>query len=599
MIGDRVKETSATTGTGTWTLAGAASGQLKFSAEILTGGQAYYVAADGAGNFEEGIGTLTIGPPDFLTRDIVIRSTNGGGKVSFTTTVTIRCAPTKELMGPIGNRLKMATTTGSANAYVLTLAPAMRALVHGARVSAKASFANTGAATLNVNGTGAKAIRRGAGATAIALGDIPINQVFECVYDSGQDVWQLTTMPATAPEDGLYYVPAWLHGVPGDGTDQTAAMQAIVDALPATGGVIAARGLIYVSALDLHSRVSIKFLGMGTNGGGGDQRTELFSSTAATRIIDARDSVGIEFEDIYIRNTNASFTGILLDLGKNSGQSAYMGIRNSVINAASTSATLLRLEGGVEGNFSNTNFGGGGAQVKLSASVACTTMAFRSCAFGFNTGYAVQGSGGLISFKECIFEPTLANTGRALQGSSTVDFHGLTIDGCGFYDCTVGGFAWVDFPLGVAFNFVGNVVGGPGPAASPSNYGISLGGATLGAPNGGVRGFKILGNSFEQVSVAVGFAGTKAAGTGARSGVIGGNFVAGGATPHSVLVANIGEATVMFLPNEIEEWASGDLGRYFGQTDMPSYSSRANAVAGGLQSGDSYRDSGTFAVSIV
>lgn len=49
-------------------------------------------------------------------------------------------------------------STGSANAYVVTLSPALLAYDSGTVVSYLANFSNTGAATVNVNGLGAKSI---------------------------------------------------------------------------------------------------------------------------------------------------------------------------------------------------------------------------------------------------------------------------------------------------------------------------------------------------------------------------------------------------------------------------------------------------------
>lgn len=76
-------------------------------------------------------------------------------------------------------------STGSANAYVVTYAPAPTALVTGQHYPFIASFVNTTAATLNVNGLGAKAITK-QGAIAIASGDIANGAVVDTVYDGTQ-----------------------------------------------------------------------------------------------------------------------------------------------------------------------------------------------------------------------------------------------------------------------------------------------------------------------------------------------------------------------------------------------------------------------------
>lgn len=78
--------------------------------------------------------------------------------------------------------LDYATTTGTANAYVLTLAPALTQLISGMPIRFMASFTNTGAATLNVNGLGAKSIVK-YGDVSLISGNITANQVYTVLYD--------------------------------------------------------------------------------------------------------------------------------------------------------------------------------------------------------------------------------------------------------------------------------------------------------------------------------------------------------------------------------------------------------------------------------
>jgi hypothetical protein len=82
VLKDRVKETTATTGTGTVTLAGAASGFQSFAA-IGDGNQTYYVISDAAtGDWEVGIGTYTASGTT-LSRTTVLSSSNAGSLVPF------------------------------------------------------------------------------------------------------------------------------------------------------------------------------------------------------------------------------------------------------------------------------------------------------------------------------------------------------------------------------------------------------------------------------------------------------------------------------------------------------------------------------------
>lgn len=82
VIADRVKETTATTGTGTLTLDGAAAGFQSFDV-IGNANTTYYVIADLATNaWEVGIGTFTLSGRT-LSRDTVLASSTGS-KLSLT-----------------------------------------------------------------------------------------------------------------------------------------------------------------------------------------------------------------------------------------------------------------------------------------------------------------------------------------------------------------------------------------------------------------------------------------------------------------------------------------------------------------------------------
>lgn len=77
------------------------------------------------------------------------------------------------------------TTTGSANAYVLTSGQSLTAYASGQSFLIKPNFTNSGAATLNVDGIGAKAITKN-GTTALASGDLVSGTIYRVSYDGTQ-----------------------------------------------------------------------------------------------------------------------------------------------------------------------------------------------------------------------------------------------------------------------------------------------------------------------------------------------------------------------------------------------------------------------------
>lgn len=80
VLKDRVKESSATEGTGTYTLDGAEAGFQSFAA-VGNGNSTYYAATDGA-SWEVGIGTYSNTGPS-LTRDTILSSSNSGSAVNW------------------------------------------------------------------------------------------------------------------------------------------------------------------------------------------------------------------------------------------------------------------------------------------------------------------------------------------------------------------------------------------------------------------------------------------------------------------------------------------------------------------------------------
>jgi hypothetical protein len=122
VLKDRVRETSTTTGTGTFTLAGAVAGFQSFSA-IGTGNTTYYTIATSS-DWEVGIGTWT--SPNQLSRGTILASTNGGSAVDFGsgTKDVFATFPAEgfAVAPPIGgttpNTITGTTVTANANVYL-------------------------------------------------------------------------------------------------------------------------------------------------------------------------------------------------------------------------------------------------------------------------------------------------------------------------------------------------------------------------------------------------------------------------------------------------------------------------------------------------
>jgi hypothetical protein len=89
-VSDRIKETTTTTGTGTYTLGGAVTGFETFTANLSNSDTTYYACTDGT-NFEVGLGTFTSSGTT-LARTTILASSNSNNAVSWSSgTRTIFC----------------------------------------------------------------------------------------------------------------------------------------------------------------------------------------------------------------------------------------------------------------------------------------------------------------------------------------------------------------------------------------------------------------------------------------------------------------------------------------------------------------------------
>jgi hypothetical protein len=93
---------------------------------------------------------------------------------------------------------KYAEDTGAVNAYMITLNPAPTTHNEGLPIMFKATYANTGASTITINGLAEKNIKKN-GSSALEAGDIAAGQIVTVVYDGTN--YQLMTPSAKLPAD--------------------------------------------------------------------------------------------------------------------------------------------------------------------------------------------------------------------------------------------------------------------------------------------------------------------------------------------------------------------------------------------------------------
>lgn len=103
-----------------------------------------------------------------------------------------------------------AVDASGTDAYEITITPAITAYATGQVFTFKAGTANTGAATLNVSGLGAKTIKKNV-STDLETGDILANQIVTVIYDGTNMQLQSKTSKT--------YIATGIYSFGGDGSD--------------------------------------------------------------------------------------------------------------------------------------------------------------------------------------------------------------------------------------------------------------------------------------------------------------------------------------------------------------------------------------------
>jgi hypothetical protein len=217
-----------------------------------------------------------------------------------------------------------ATSTGAANAYVLTYSVAPSALFDGQIYSFRASFANTGSCTLNINGLGAKTIKRVLSGvkTALAGAEIQPGQRVSVEYDlattswiwvNGQDVARTGTWTPSlkfgGSSVGITTSLSTGEYIAKDGKELTFSCRITVTAIPApTASAVTITGLPVALAGSISWNVYSAFFnnmtGLGGGVGGYISGTTINLTTAgATGTTPLTDSKFTATTDIIISGT--------------------------------------------------------------------------------------------------------------------------------------------------------------------------------------------------------------------------------------------------------------------------------------------------------
>jgi hypothetical protein len=204
-IGNRVKQTTITTGTGTLSLIAADIGFVSFVDGIGNAYTADYVIDNGTGEWEVGRGTITSGSPDTLSRTTIFASSNAGSAVNFSAgTKTVAGIIPASKIWTVDNYNEVVTLTDGANVAVNAQTPRrnFKLSAGGNRTLAAPTnptdgqiiilehYASGGARTLSL-ATGAGAYAFGTDITAITATSSGLSDYLTFRYNTTANRWHV------------------------------------------------------------------------------------------------------------------------------------------------------------------------------------------------------------------------------------------------------------------------------------------------------------------------------------------------------------------------------------------------------------------------
>lgn len=258
------------------------------------------------------------------------------------------------------------TTTGSTNAYVGDLTPDA-VLTDGAVYRFKANFTNSGAATLNLDGTGAKTIKKFFNQD-LASGDIASGGFYWVQYDLSNTTFQLltslgqNTAAANAALSNLAAVAINTTLLPGsnDGAGLGSGTLAFSDLFLASGGVLdfnngdatlthASNKLSFAGATSGYTFDSSVVVGASgqTATAGVNALVEIFgtANTTALAIGGYSSTAGTAGRMIFYRSkSNAVGSATVVASGDNLGEIVAYGAQQTGTPATQNPATQIRFE---------------------------------------------------------------------------------------------------------------------------------------------------------------------------------------------------------------------------------------------------------------
>jgi hypothetical protein len=346
------------------------------------------------------------------------------------------------------------------------------------------------------------------------------------------------------------------HGALGNGiSDDTAAIQAAINAVPAAGGTVffpAGFTFACYSSLNLDGRENIRLYGgragEDTSYGPGANGPTLLYNGGGTKFISLRSAHGITFHGLSMRYAYGGFTGDFIHcdhMGPNTSDSMFLRFEHCSFSGFSNDArwarSLIRLNRAIITTISNCWFGlayvgilGVDPQPLTDPdpgkSNYSNVVEIDNCTFNYQNTSAIKNAGEAWLIQNCTFEPLfyvdqLPKLGCAYLQDPGMLPRGFSFIGNWFGDATDGG-TWISAQsegMHVAGNFIAVGTSGTHLRLTDAS-GVHISGNTfwsgtaIALAGTSINGIAIMGNKFLGVSTTVSGTGIITPNTGAAYG---------------------------------------------------------------------------------
>lgn len=244
------------------------------------------------------------------------------------------------------------------------------------------------------------------------------------------------------------------YGARGDGaTDDGAAIQAAINALPARGGEILLPPGAYKHAtgFDLGGRDNVHLSGVGGRYGGADAVQTKLEYTGSGTAIDATETYGFVMERVYLSGFSLGASGVLVDLGGPTSDTIAASIRDCWLRGTNNGNGILVSLTNAHTIDLHGNIFHGAARALRGTTVGGTTDYSNSITvednlFQYSASAPILNPRQAWRIRNNVFEPTQSTTGPAgaIECQANHFVQGIVLSGNSYQDTpAASGGTWV------------------------------------------------------------------------------------------------------------------------------------------------------------